>query len=112
MRWACPGPSTDIQYRATVGGFEVQIGQLRNAAKAAGSAADQARPVNPGAALDAIATALPGGAAATSAPVLASTFDERAKGWAGEIDRWSESVTSAAQAYSDSDDSAKRAFEG
>ena len=71
-------------------GFEVQIGQLRNAAKAAGSAADQARVVDPGTGLDAIATALPGGDAAKSAPTLASTFNERAKGWADEIDRWSD----------------------
>ena len=91
-------------------GFEVQIGQLRNAAKAAGSAADQARVVNPGTGLDAIATALPGGVAAASAPTLASTFNQRAKEWADEIDRWSTSVTSVAQTYSESDDSAKRAF--
>lgn len=93
-------------------GFEVQIGQLRNAAEAAGSAADQARAVNPGAGLDAIATALPGGVAASSAPTLGSAFNERAKGWADEIDRWSESVMSAAKTYSESDDSAKRAFGG
>ncbi|HET9143359.1 hypothetical protein, partial [Actinophytocola sp.] len=66
-------------------GFEVQIGQLRSAAKAAGSAADQARAVQPGTGLDAIAAALPGGNAATSAPTLASTFNERGTGWAGEI---------------------------
>jgi hypothetical protein len=92
--------------------FEVQIGQLRHAAEAAGSAADQARVVEPGTGLDAIATALPGGVAAMRAPSLASTFNERAKGWAGEIDRWSESVTSAAKEYAESDESAKRAFGG
>ncbi|ANN17757.1 hypothetical protein SD37_20300 [Amycolatopsis orientalis] len=91
-------------------GYEVEIGQLRNAAKAAGSAADQARAVEPGAGLDAIATALPGGEAAKSAPTLASTFTERAKGWAGEIDRWSESITTAAKAYSESEKSAEEAF--
>ena len=91
-------------------GFEVQIGQLRDAAKAAGSAADQARVVNPGTGLEAIATALPGGVAASSAPTLASTFNQRDKEWADEIDRWSTSVTSVAQTYSESDDSAKRAF--
>ena len=91
-------------------GFEVQIGQLRDAAAAAGSAADQARVVVPGAGLEAIATALPGGVAASRAPILASTFNERAKGWADEIDRWSTSVTSAAKAYSASDGSAKAAF--
>jgi hypothetical protein len=90
--------------------FDVQIGQLRNAATAAGSAADQARGVDPGASLPAIATAMPGGVAASSAPTLASTFNERAKRWADEIDRWSTSITSAAKAYSDSDDSAKQAF--
>ncbi|WP_203907808.1 hypothetical protein [Rhizocola hellebori] len=90
--------------------FEVQIGQLRNAATAAGSAADQARVVDPGAGLAAIATALPGGAAASSAPTLASTFNERGKGWADEIDRWSTSMMSAAKAYSESDDSARQAF--
>ena len=93
-------------------GYEVEIGQLRSAAKAAGSAADQARAVNPGTGLDAIAAALPGGDAATSAPTLASTFNERAKGWAGEIDQWSESVTSSAKDYSEHEDSAKRAFGG
>lgn len=91
-------------------GYEVQIGQLRAAANAAGSAADQARVVDPGTGLDGIATALPGGDAATNAPTLASTFNERAKGWAGEIDRWSESVTSSAKEYSESEDSAERAF--
>jgi hypothetical protein len=93
-----------------VSGFEVQIGQLRNAAKAAGSAADQARAVNPGTGLDAIATAMPGGVAASNAPTLASTFNQRAKESADEIDRWSTSVTSVAQTYSESDDSAKRAL--
>ncbi|MDG4825177.1 hypothetical protein O7635_25295 [Asanoa sp. WMMD1127] len=93
-------------------GFEVQIGQLRAAAKAAGSAADQAKVVEPGTGLDAVATALPGGVAATTAPTLASTFNERATGWAGEIDRWSESVTSNADAYAENEDAAKVAFGG
>ncbi|MEU4216737.1 hypothetical protein [Actinoplanes sp. NPDC026623] len=91
-------------------GFEVQIGQLRHAARAAGSAADQAGAVHPGTGLEAVATALPGGVAASSAPILASAFNKRGTGWADEIDRWSTSVTSAAKAYSDSDDSAKSAF--
>ncbi|RSM74053.1 hypothetical protein DL991_30735 [Amycolatopsis sp. WAC 01375] len=91
-------------------GYEVEIGQLRTAAKAAGSAADQARAVEPGSGLDAIATALPGGEAAKNAPTLASTFTERAKGWAGEIDRWSESITTAANTYSENEKSAEEAF--
>jgi hypothetical protein len=95
-----------------VSGFEVQIGQLRDAAEAAGSAADQARVVAPGTGLDAIATALPGGVVAQKAPALASTFNERAVGWAGEIDKWSESITSNAKAYSENEDDAKRAFGG
>jgi len=95
-----------------VSGYEVQIGQLRNAAKAAGSAADQARVVDPGTGLDTVAAALPGGDAAKSAPTLASTFNERAKGWAGEIEKWSESITAAAKAYSENEDSAKGAFGG
>lgn len=93
-------------------GYEVEIGQLRAASKAAGSAADQARAVQPGSGLGAIAAALPGGDAAKSAPTLASTFDERATGWAGEIDRWSESVSSAAKTYSENEDDAERAFGG
>ncbi|GIF52100.1 hypothetical protein DFJ67_5683 [Asanoa ferruginea] len=93
-------------------GFEVQIGQLRNAAKAAGSAADQAKAVNPGTGLDAIATALPGGVAAMRAPTLASTFNERGQGWAGEIEQWSKSVTSNANAYAENEDAAKKAFGG
>ncbi|EME52429.1 hypothetical protein [Amycolatopsis decaplanina] len=93
-------------------GYEVEIGQLRNAAKAAGSAADQARGVEPGTGLGAIAAALPGGEAAKSAPTLASTFTERAKGWADEIDRWSESITTAAKTYSENENSAKEAFGG
>ncbi|OLF15030.1 hypothetical protein BU204_24040 [Actinophytocola xanthii] len=91
-------------------GYEVQIGQLRSAAKAAGSAAEQAGAVDPGTGLEAIATALPGGDAAQKAPNLASTFNERAEGWAGEIDRWSESITASAKEYSENEDSAERAF--
>ncbi len=91
-------------------GYEVEIGQLRNAAKAAGSAADQARGVEPGTGLDAIATALPGGDAAKSAPTLASTFNERAKGRADEIDQWSDSITAAAKAYSENERFAEEAF--
>lgn len=94
----------------TVSGFEVQIGQLRNAAKAAGSAADQARVVSPGTGLEVIATALPGGVAASKAAALVSAFNDRGKEWADEIDRWSTSVTSVAKTYADSDDAAKRAF--
>ena len=92
--------------------FEVQIGQLRTAAKAAGSAADQARAVQPGTGLEAIAKALPGAAAARSAPGLGSTFDQRAQKWADDIDRWSDSVTASAKDYAKSDDSARRAFGG
>ncbi|WP_241832679.1 hypothetical protein [Amycolatopsis sp. CB00013] len=95
-----------------VSGYEVEIGQLRAAAKAAGSAADQARAVEPGTGLGSIATALPGGEAAKGAPTLASTCTERAKGWAGEIDRWSESITKAAKAYSENENSAEEAFGG
>ncbi|WP_410870899.1 hypothetical protein [Nocardia sp. A7] len=91
-------------------GFEVEINQLRNTAKAAGSAASQARAVSPGTGLDAIATALPGGDAAKNAPTLASTFNERAKGWAGEIGQWSETVASAATVYSENEKAAKEAF--
>lgn len=91
-------------------GYEVEIGQLREAAEAAGSAAEQAGAVDPGTGLEAIAVALPGGDAAQNAPTLASTFNERAKGWAGEIDRWSASITASAKEYSDSEDSAERAF--
>ncbi|GAB3892527.1 hypothetical protein GCM10029964_067470 [Kibdelosporangium lantanae] len=93
-------------------GFEVQIGQLRSAAKAAESAADQARVVDPGTGLDVVATALRGGESAAGAAALASAFNERAKGWAGEIDRWGESITAAAKAYSENEDSAKGAFGG
>ncbi|HWL99485.1 MAG TPA: hypothetical protein VNP20_19235 [Nocardioidaceae bacterium] len=93
-------------------GYEVQIGQLRSASNAAGSAADQARTVHPGSGLGAIAAALPGGDAAKSAPTLATTFDERATGWAGEIDRWSDAISSSAKTYSDNEDAAERAFGG
>jgi hypothetical protein len=95
-----------------VSGYEVQIGQLRAASSAAGSAAEQAGAVHPGSGLGAIATALPGGEAARSAPTLATTFDERATGWAGEIDRWSESVSASAKTYAENEDAAERAFGG
>lgn len=93
-------------------GYEVEIGQLRNASSAAGSAAEQARAVHPGSGLGAIAAAMPGGDAAKSAPTLASTFDERATGWAGEIDGWSDTVSAAAKTYSENEDAAERAFGG
>ena len=93
-------------------GYEVQIGQLQGASKAAGSAATQTRAVHPGSGLEAIATALPGGDAAKSAPTVATTFDERATGWADEIDRWSETVSAAAKQYSENEDAAERAFGG
>jgi hypothetical protein len=93
-----------------VSAFEVQIGQLRAAAKAAGSAADQARVVRPGTGLEVIATALPGGVAASKADALVSALDDRGKEWADEIDRWSTSVASVATTYAASDDAARRAF--
>ncbi|GAA3034471.1 hypothetical protein [Actinokineospora globicatena] len=93
-------------------GYEVEIGQLRSAATAAGSAADQARVVEPGNGLGAIATALPGGVAASGAPALESTFNERGSGWAGEIRQWSESVAASATAYAENEDSAEGAFGG
>jgi hypothetical protein len=95
-----------------VSGFEVQIDQLRKAAGAAGSAAVQARAVDPGTGLEAIATALPGGGAAQSAPALVSAFNDRARGWAGEIDGWSTSVSAAAKTYSESEDAARKVFGG
>ncbi|PPK70419.1 hypothetical protein V5P93_000700 [Actinokineospora auranticolor] len=93
-------------------GYEVEIGQLRSAAKAAWSAADQARAVEPGTGLGAVAAALPGGEAAKNAPTLASTFNERAQGWAGEIDQWGDSVNSSAKAYAENENTAERAFRG
>jgi hypothetical protein len=95
-----------------VSGYEVQIEQLRGASRAAGSAASQARTVNPGSGLEAIATALPGGGSATSAPAVATKLNERATGWADEIDRWSQTVSAAAKQYSENEDSAERAFGG
>ncbi|MCF2530029.1 hypothetical protein [Yinghuangia soli] len=91
-------------------GYEVQIRQLQSAAKAADSAADQARVVNPGDGLEAVATAIPGGDSAAAAPALSTAFDQRAKTWAGEIDRWSESVAASAKSYAENEDAAKRAF--
>ncbi|MFI6996369.1 hypothetical protein [Nocardia sp. NPDC050175] len=91
-------------------GFEVQIDQLREAAKAAGSAATQAGEVDPGTGMAAIATALPGGEVAKKAPTLATTFNERAKGWSGEIGRWNETITAAAKLYSENEAEAARAF--
>jgi hypothetical protein len=95
-----------------VSGYEVEIDQLRAASRAAGSAATQARAVEPGSGLGAIVAALPGGDAAKIAPTLATTFNERATGWADEIDRWSGNVSSAAKTYSENEDSAERAFGG
>lgn len=91
-------------------GFEVEISQLKDAAKAAGSAETQAKVVNPGTGLDAIATALPGGDAAKNAPKLSSTFNERSTGWADEIGKWSTTIASAAQLYTDNEKEAESAF--
>ncbi|QIS07376.1 hypothetical protein F5X71_12615 [Nocardia brasiliensis] len=93
-----------------MGGFEVEIGQLRSAADAAGSAAAQAREVAPGTGLAAIATALPGGEAAVRAPALATTFDERARGWADEIGGWNAAVLAAVKLYTENEAEAERAF--
>jgi len=106
-RWLIRGGGSWV-----VSGYEVEIGQLRDASRAAGSAADQARAVQPGSGLGAVAVALPGGDAAQSAPTVASTFNERATGWAGEIDQWSETVSSAARTYSENEGAAERAFGG
>jgi len=95
-----------------VDGYEVQIEQLRGASRAAESAATQARTVQPGSGLDAIATALPGGDAAKNAPTLATTFNVRATGWSDEIDRWSDGISSSAKTYADNEDDAERAFGG
>ena len=82
-----------------VSGYEVEIDQLRAASSAAGSAAGQAGAVTRAAAWVRSRWPLPGGDAARSAPTLESTFNERATGWAGEIDRWSEPVSSSANTY-------------
>ncbi|GAA3008949.1 hypothetical protein [Actinokineospora diospyrosa] len=95
-----------------VAGYGVEIGQLRAAAEAAGSAADQARVVHPGAGLGSIATALPGGEAAKVAQTLATTFDQRTAGWADQIDQWSESVSLSAKTYSENEAAAEGAFGG
>jgi uncharacterized protein YukE len=95
-----------------VSGYEVQIEQLRGASRAAGSAASQAGAVHPGSGLEAVATALPGGESAKSAPTVATKLNERATGWADEIDRWSQTVSSAAKTYSENEDAAERAFGG
>lgn len=68
--------------------------------------------MHPGNGLEAIGTALPGGDAAKNAPTLATTVDDRASGWADEIDRWSESISAAAKTYAENEEAAERAFGG
>ncbi|WP_107655356.1 hypothetical protein [Nocardia suismassiliense] len=91
-------------------GFEVEISQLKEAAKAAGSAATQALAVDPGSGLAGLAAALPGGEAAKKAPTLVTTFNDRAKGWAEEIGGWGDLVTAAAKLYAENEVEAERAF--
>ncbi len=93
-------------------GYAVEINQLRDASKAARSAADQARVVQPGNGLGDIAQVLPGGDAANAAPALALTFNDRAAGWAREIDRWSDETSSAADRYAGNEAAAEGAFGG
>ncbi|OLR91425.1 hypothetical protein [Actinokineospora bangkokensis] len=93
-------------------GYEVDVEGLRKAARAAGSAGEQAGQVKLGEAVRPVGAAMPGSAAAGRAQALAEAWDERLRAWSADIATFSGNLGTSADGYQRNEDAAKADFGG
>ncbi|WP_116050379.1 hypothetical protein [Amycolatopsis palatopharyngis] len=91
-------------------GYKAEIEAIHNASEAAASAAQQARAVELTDGAIALATALPGGRAASAATTLADYWQNQLTTWTSAMGSYSEKLGSAAESYSKHEDAAEADF--
>ncbi|MBM7776470.1 hypothetical protein JOD54_006674 [Actinokineospora baliensis] len=91
-------------------GYDVNVEGLRRAAKAAGSAGEQAGQVRLGESVSPVAEAMPGSASAGQAKALATAWDQRLRGWSADITTFSGNLTTSADGYDKDEASAVEDF--
>ncbi|MCG8917420.1 hypothetical protein L6E12_16665 [Actinokineospora sp. PR83] len=95
----------------TVDGYEVDIEGLRKAARAAGSAGEQAGQIRLGEAVAPAAEAMPGSASAGQAQALATAWGERLRGWSADITAFSGNLATSADGYQEDESAAAEDFD-
>lgn len=80
-------------------GYEVVIEAMRKASTAAGDAAEAAGKVELGAAVDDVATAMPGSRSGPAATALASTWTGQVTSWSTDAGDYAKNLSSAADRY-------------
>lgn len=91
-------------------GFEVEITDLRDSAKAAREAADDANKVEPGDALLKAKPALPGSQSADKLADAAKHLDGHLRGWVKDARAFAKTLDGNADRYSSDDKAASDAF--
>src|SRR5438045_2464094 len=91
-------------------GYEVDIEVLRKAAKAAGSAGEQAGNARLGETVTPLTEAMPGSASMTQAQALAAVWGERLRSWSTDITAFGGNLATSADAYEKGDAAADRDF--
>lgn len=90
-------------------GYEVDIEGLRKAARAAGSAGEQAGRVKL-AEVTSVTEAMPGSASAGQAQTLAAAWGERLRGWSADITAFSGNLAASADVYEKDEVAAEKDF--
>lgn len=91
-------------------GYEVDIEGLRKAARAAGSAGEQAGRVKLGEAVTPVTEAMPGSASAGQAQTLAAAWGERLRSWSAGITAFSGNLAASADVYEKDEAAAEKDF--
>lgn len=80
-------------------GYEVVLGEIRNAAGAAGSAGDQVAAIALSEATAGAGAALPGSRTTDAIARLGTAWDSRTAGWSADARGYATSLTEAADGY-------------
>ncbi|MFC6015188.1 hypothetical protein ACFP2T_03140 [Plantactinospora solaniradicis] len=84
-------------------GYEVVIGEIRRAAKAASDAADIVRQVKLAESVQQIGSALPSSRSASVVPTLAAAWRQQLTTWAADATTYADKLSAAADSYEASD---------
>jgi hypothetical protein len=91
-------------------GYEVDIEKLREAAKAAGSAGEQAGQVRLGDSVTAVTEAMSGSMSAVQAQTLATAWEERLRTWSTDITSFGGNLAASADVYDKDEIAAQKDF--
>ncbi|MQA61376.1 MAG: hypothetical protein GEU86_07730 [Actinophytocola sp.] len=90
---------------------EVQIKALREAARAAGSAADQVSKIDLAAAVAAAGEGMPGSRSASSLSNIASRWSDDVSRWVSQANGYAQALTTAADRYAADEAAAEQDFD-